>query len=107
MPRGTVNQQKDNDMKNLFGSGYQAVHLGAYRGGLFPLVYRHALPFLQHLSEAFRQNFRRFFGDDVPFPHEADIAPVSYTHLDVYKRQDLSCAVPISPPLYRLSPISV
>ena len=24
---------------------------------------------------------RRVFGDDVPFPHEADIAPVSYTHL--------------------------
>ena len=43
-----------------FAGGYQAVHLGAYRGGLLPLVYRHALPFLQHLPEAFRQDFRRF-----------------------------------------------
>ena len=43
-----------------FAGGYQAVHLGAYRGGLLPLVYRHALPLLQHLSETLRQYFCRF-----------------------------------------------
>ena len=43
-----------------FAGGYQAVHLGAYRGGFFPLVYRHALPFLQHLSETLGKDFRRF-----------------------------------------------
>ena len=43
-----------------FAGGYQAVHLGAYRGGFFPLVYRHALPFLQHLTETLGKDFRRF-----------------------------------------------
>ena len=43
-----------------FAGGYQAVHLGAYRGGLLPLVDCHALPFLQHLSETLRQYFCRF-----------------------------------------------
>ena len=43
-----------------FAGGYQAVHLGAYRGGFLPLVYRHALSFLQHLTETLRQDFRRF-----------------------------------------------
>ena len=43
-----------------FTGGYQAVHLGAYRGGLLPLVDCHALPFLQHLSETLGKDFRRF-----------------------------------------------
>ena len=34
--------------------------MSAYRGGLLPLVDCHALPFLQHLSEAFGKDFRRF-----------------------------------------------
>ena len=43
-----------------FAGRYQAVHLGAYRGGLLPLVDCHALPFLQHLPETLRQDFCRF-----------------------------------------------
>ena len=43
-----------------FAGRYQAVHLGAYRGGLLPLVNRHTLPFLQYLSETLGKDFRRF-----------------------------------------------
>lgn len=43
-----------------FAGRYQTVHLGAYRGGLLPLVDCHALPFLQHLSETLGKDFRRF-----------------------------------------------
>ena len=43
-----------------FTGGYQAVHLGTYRGGLLPLVDCHALPFLQHLSETLGKDFCRF-----------------------------------------------
>ena len=43
-----------------FAGRYQTVHLGAYRGGLLPLVDCHALPFLQHLTETLGKDFRRF-----------------------------------------------
>ena len=41
----------------------------------------------------------RMIGDGVAFIYEDDMISVSYTHLDVYKRQDLFCVQ--QPRLYK------